>query len=295
MYDDSSEAIWQQLWEYYQMPAPSPLSQALCQLIAEYATVGADSQRMPELVTQFLNREIRYHHLVDKLSTSEALTPDDLKSLSRKRSIALRDIIERATEATTEMGAGEIARQLLLAECYQQVQEPDKAIAHLEKALTDGADEPLVHFALGYNRFHLALESFGPVVELADDSADDGDDLLTFQMACLQAVAAFERALTGQASDSEVYEWIGRILETAGFEEAAGQAFDKADDLAYSNRADGEPADAYRGLQGDSRSIRRGQKMVPITQEEIAEFGELIEGEHNISELGPKREDNEDA
>jgi len=295
MYNDSNEAIWQQLWEYYQMPAPSSLSQALCQLIAEYATVEADSQCMPELVTQFLNREVRYHHLVDKLSTSKALTTDDLKSLSRKRSIAIRDIIERATETTTEVGTGEIARQLLLAECYQQVQEPDKVVAHLEKALADGANEPLVHFALGYNRFHLALKSFGPMVELADDSADDGDDLLTFQMACLQAVSAFESALTGQASDSEVYEWIGQVLETAGFEEAAGQAFDKADDLTYSDRVDGEPVDAYRGLEGNSRSIRGGQKMGPITQEEIAEFGKLLAGKHDISELGPKREDNEDA
>ena len=131
------------------------------------------------------------------------------------------------------------------------------------------------------------------MVELTDDSTND--DLLTFQMACLQAVSAFESALTGQADDSEVYEWIGRVLETAGFEEAAGQAFDKVDDLAYSDRADGEPAAAYRGREGDARSIRRGQKMAPITQEEIAEFGELLEGKHDISELGPKREDNEEA
>ena len=293
MYDDSNEAIWQQLWEYYQMSAPSSLSQALCQLIAEYATVEADSQCMPELVTQFLNREVKYHHLVDKLRTSEALTTDDLKSLAGKRSIALRDIIERATEATIEVDTGEIARQLLLSECYQQVQEPDKVVAHLEKALADGADEPLVYFALGYNRFRLALESFGPLVELGDDS--DSNDLLTFQMACLQAVSAFENALTDQASDSEVYEWIGRVLETAGFDEAAGQAFDKADDLAYSDRADGEPDAAHRGPEGDSPSTRPGQQMGPITEEETEEFGKLLAGKHDIRELRPRREDNEEA
>ncbi len=293
MYYDSNEAIWQQLWEYYQMPAPSSLSQALCQLIAEYATVETDSQRMPELVTEFLDREVRYHRRVDRLHTSEALTTEDLKSLARKRTIALQDTIEQAKEATGEVGTGEIARQLLLAECYQQIQEPDKVVAHLEKALADSADEPLVYFALGYNRFHLALESFGPVVELGDDSANN--DLLTFQMACLQAVSAFESALTGQASDSEVYEWIGRVLETAGFEEAAGQAFDKADDLAYSDSADGEPGAAYRGPEGDALSTGWGQKMGRITQEEIEEFGQLLEGKHDISELGPEREDNEEA
>ena len=293
MYDDSNEAIWQQLWEYYQMSTPSSLSQALCQLIAEYATVEADSQCMPELVTEFLDREVRYHHQVAKLPTSEVLSPDDLKSLAGKRSIAVQDMIEQATEATIEVGAGEIARQLLLAECYRQVQEPDKVVAHLEKALADGADEPLVHFALGYNRFHLALESFGPLVEITDDSAND--DLLTFQMACLQAVSAFESALTGRASDTEVYEWIGRVLETAGFEEAAGQAFDKADDLSYSDRADSEPAAAYRGLEGDPPSTRPGQQMGPITQEEIKEFGELLAGKHDIYKLELEREDDEGA
>ncbi len=293
MYDDTNEAIWQQLWEYYQMSAPSSLSQALCQLIAEYATVEADSQRMPQLVTEFLDREVRYHRQVGKLHASEALTTEDLKSLTRKRSIAIQDMIEQAKGATVETSAGEIARQLLLAECYQQVQEPDKVVAHLEKALADGADEPLIHFALGYNRFHLALESFGPMVELTDDSTND--DLLTFQMACLQAVSAFESALTGQAGDSEVYEWIGRVLETAGFEEAAGQAFDKADDLAYSDRTDGEPAAVYHGLEGDLLSTRPGQQMGPITQEEIEEFGKLLEGKHDIYKLELEREDDEEA
>ncbi len=297
MYDDSSNAIWWQLWEYYQTPAPLLLSQALYQLIAEYATVGADNQRMPELFTRFLNHEARYYRQVGKLHSSEALTTEDLKSLAKKRSIALQDMIEQAQEATSEVGTGEIARQLLLAACYQQVQEPDKVVAHLEKALADGADEPLVYFALGYNRFHLALESFGPIVALTDHSDSANDLLLPFQMACLQAVAAFENALTGQDSDSQVYEWIGRVLETAGFEEAADQAFDKANDLAYSNNADDELADVYRGLEleDDSFSIRLSQKLGPITQEEIAEFGKLLQGKHNIYELWPNQEDNEEA
>ncbi len=293
MYDDSNEAIWQQLWEYYQMSAPSSLSQALCQLIAEYATVEADSQRIPQLVTEFLDREVRYHRQVNKLHARKALTTEDLKSLAGKRSIAIQDTIEQAKGATVEKGAGEIARQLLIAECYQQIQEPDKVVAHLEKALADGADEPLIHFALGYNRFHLALESFGPMVELADDSTNNA--LLTFQMACLQAVSAFENALTGQASDSEVYEWIGQVLETAGFGEAAGQAFDKADDLAYSDRADGGPGILYHGLESDGSSIRWGLKMGPITEEEIEEFGKSLAGKHDIYELELEHEDDEEA
>ncbi len=289
MSDDSSEAIWRQLWEYYQTPAGSSLSQALWQLIAEYATVEADNQHVAELVSEFLDREVRYHRRIGKLRSNEAPTGDDLKSLTDKRSIALQDMIEQAKVVTVGTGTGEIARQLLLAECYQQVQEPDKVIAHLEKALADGADEPLIYFALGYNRFHLALATFGPVVELTPDSADN--DLLTFQMACLQAVSAFENAITGQAGDSEIYKWIGRVLKTAGFEEAASEAFDNADDLSYTDSGDDELGILHPGLQGDEPSIRWGLKRGPITEEEIEEFGKLLAGKHDIYELELEPED----
>jgi len=284
MSDDTNEAIWRQLWEYYQTPATSSLSQALWQLIAEYATVEPDNKRMPELVSEFLDREVRYHRRIGKLRSNEAPTSDDFKSLMGKRSIAIQDVIEQAKVVTVGTGTGEIARQLLLAECYQQVQEPDKVIAHLEKALADGADEPLIYFALGYNRFHLALEGFSPVAD---------SDLLTFQMACLQAVSAFENALTGQAGDSEVYEWLGRVLETAGFEEAARQAFDNADDLSYSDRTDNEPGIVYPRPEGEEPATNWGLRVGPITPEEIEEFGKLLAGKHDIYELELEREDDE--
>jgi len=293
MYEESNEAIWRQLSEYYQMPVPSSLSQALCQLIAEYATADADSQRMSKLVMQFLNHELKYYRQVQRLQNSEGLSAEDLRSLASKRSVALQDIIEQTKQATVEVGAAEVARQLLLAECYQQAQESDKVVAHLENAVADGADEPLVQFALGYTRFHLALESFGPRVELTDHSADD--DLLTFQMACLESVSAFERALTGQASDSEVYEWIGWVLETAGFEEAAGQAFNKADDLAYSDSVDDEDVATYREPQDDLSSTGWDHKLKPITQEEIEEFGELLAGKNDVSKLMAQPEDDEEV
>ncbi len=292
MSDDSNEAIWRQLWEYYQTPAASSLSRALWQLIAEYATVEGANQDMAKLVSEFLDREVRYHHRLGKLRSSEALTSDDLKSLVSKRNTALQYMIEQAQVATVQTDTGEIARQLLLAECYQQIQQPDKVVAHLEKALADGAEDPLVYFALGYNRFRLALESFGPVAEVAFGRTDT--DLLAFQMACLQAVSAFENALTGQDSDSEVYKWIGRVLETAGFEEAATQAFDNADDLSYSDSIDDEPDVIQPGPEGKESASTWAVEMGPITPEEIEEFGRLLAaGKHDIYELKLEREDDE--
>jgi len=285
MSEDSNETIWQHLSQYYQMADSSPLSQALCQLIAEYATDDDELQSIPQLLAKFLSRELKYHHQVQKLHDRKTLTAVELKSVAGKRGIALRDTIENAKNATVETASGEIARQLLLAECYHQIQQPDKVIAHLEKAIEDGAEDPVVYFALGYNRYHLAIESFPAVPQIAEHSS--GAELVSFQRACLQAVSAFEKALTGYQSDSEVYEWIGRVLKAAGFEETAGQAFDKADDLAYSDRVDDELAAAYYALAEDPPLAKSRQQMGPITQEEIDDFVQLLEGSHDISELWP--------
>jgi len=283
MSEHSHDSVWRQLESYYQTSDPAPLTRALCQLMAEYATEQGESRQMAQLVTIFLSREIRYHRQVERLRDREELRAADLKSLAGKRSIALQDMIEQTKQTPAQTSKSEIARQLLLAECYYQVQEPDKVVAHLENALADGAEEPVVYFALGYNRYRLALESFEPVVEIIDSGPRS--DLLSFQRNCLQAVSAFENALTGHSSDSEVYEWIGRVLETAGFEEAAHEAFDKADDLAYSDDGLGSPGPA--GASVSRSPTEQAAHREPITKEEIEQFGRQLEGSHDIAELSP--------
>jgi len=277
MPEDSNEAIWHLLSQYYQMPAPSPLSQAMCQLIAEYAT-GDDTHYMPQLLAKFLNRELRYHRQVQEFPNREMLSAADIKSLAGKRGIALRDIIEQTKGAAVETDSDEIARQLLLAECYQQIQQPDKVVAHLENAIENGAEDPVVYFALGYNRYRLAIESFAKVLQIAGHNSDA--QLISFQKACLHAVSAFENALTGHRSDGEVYEWIGRVLKAAGFEDAGDKAFDKADDLAYSE------ATGY-DLAGSETSEEWAQQLGPITQEEIDQFAELLKRSRDVAELLP--------
>jgi tetratricopeptide (TPR) repeat protein len=278
MPEDSDEAIWHYLSQYYQMPAPSPISQALCQLIAEYATGDDDTHSMPQLLAKFLSRELRYHRQVQELPDREMLRAADLKSLAGKRGIALRDMIEQAESTAVETHSGEIARQLLLAECYQHIQQPDKVVAHLETAVEDGAEDPVVYFALGYNRYRLAIESFAEVPPIAEHNS--GVQIVSFQRACLQAVSAFENALTGHQSDGEVYEWIARVLKAAGFEDTADEAFDKADDLAYIDKAD----EVVAGLWA---AEGWGQQPGSITQEEIDEFAELLKQSHDITELLP--------
>ncbi len=261
----------------------------MCQLIAEYAT-GDDTHYMPQLLAKFLNRELRYHRQVQEFPNREMLSAADIKSLAGKRGIALRDIIEQTKGAAVETDSDEIARQLLLAECYQQIQQPDKVVcyqqiqqpdkvvAHLENAIENGAEEPVVYFALGYNRYRLAIESFAKVLQIAGHNSDA--QLISFQKACLHAVSAFENALTGHRSDGEVYEWIGRVLKAAGFEDAGDKAFDKADDLAYSE------ATGY-DLAGSETSEEWAQQLGPITQEEIDQFAELLKRSRDVAELLP--------
>ena len=103
-----------------------------------------------------------------------------------------------------------------------------------------GADHPLVQFALGYNRFELANQAFTAL------DPDSGETLVLdedrYRLACLNAVNAFQQGLTGEAFDGQLHWWIGRVLEAAGFGDAAqaslrqaaetiGAGYDAADEV----------------------------------------------------------------
>ncbi len=284
MLDSNDEAIWRHMREFAEMHTPSAFSQAFYELMAEYATVPTDAEASRSLLARFLDHEVRYYRQIERFRTKETVTVADLQSLAGKRHISLCDLIDAAKQApgatTTK---GEIARQLLLAECYYHIEEPEKAVAHLEQAVASGADDPLVHFALGYNRYRLAVESLGSPQERAP--LGSSADLINFQLACLQAVAAFENALTGQDSDGEVYHWIGQALETAGFEQAAAQAFDKAEDLTYIEYHDSDPELGGPHWDDDGPADADSEQHRPITEAEIRQVRELLKEPHDISEL----------
>ena len=287
MPDSSDEQIWLHLEEYGDMPTASLFSRAFYQLMAEYAIHSADTEASRELLAKFLNREVRYHRRVARFTDAEAVPLEDLQSVAGKRIIALHDLIEQAKVALSQTAAGEITRQLLLAECYYHIEEPDKAVAHLEIALKDGADDSLIHFALGYNRYRLAVHSLDVITTSTERPHCD----VSFPTACLQAVSAFEDALTGEGSDRQVYQWIGHVLETAGFDEAASHAFEKAEgflpvesdspDLGFPVPEGNDYPSSRRELSGPT----------PITDAEVERVRELLKRPHEASELWPEDED----
>lgn len=283
MLDSSDEAIWGHVREFTEMHTPSAFSQAFYRLMAEYATVTTDTEASRSLLVRFLDREVRYYRQIERFRTKETVTVADLQSLAGKRHIGLCELIDAAKETPSATDKGEIARQLLLAECHYHTEEPEKAVAHLERAVARGADDPLVHFALGYNRYRLAVEGLGSPGEHA--RLDSSADPMNFQLACLQAVAAFEDALTGQDSDSEVYHWIGRALQTAGFEQAAAQAFDKAEDLAYVEYDDSDPGLGGLHWDDDGPAGLDSEQQRPISEAEVRQVRELLKGPHDISDL----------
>ena len=279
------EAMWRRLSEYHEMSTSSAFSQAFCWLIAEYVAQDGPAHAVGELFTKFLSREVRYCREVERLRTREALNGEDIQSLGAKRSIALLDIVEQARVVSAASAEGEIARQLLLAECYYRMQKPGPVIGHLERALAEGADDPLVHFALGCNRYYQALASLGNSTEAVEDKGHDGA-IADFQLSCLQAVSAFEKALTGEDSDGEVHEWIGQMLQAAGFGEAAARAFDKAAELAHTigdnDESDLTPPDTDR----PGRLLTPG--LGPITEAEIEQVGDLFRQRHEPTDVWPE-------
>lgn len=280
----NDESIWDYLRKLNEIPTPSPFSQAFSQLMAQYATKSAGAKVSRKLISTFLNREIRYYRQVEQFRHKETPTVADLRSVAGKRRIALCDLIDRANQAGSETTEGEIARQLLLAECYHHIEKPEKVVAHLERALEDGADDPLVYFALGYNRLHLAMESFGPT--LTHPEAIAPDEQISMQAICLEAVSAFENALTGTESDGQVYYWIGRALEAAGFDEAAAEAFDKVEEFEYNEEEDrGSLSEEISGFSDQTEPDAVSQE--PITEVEIEQFGELLQEPIDISALWP--------
>ncbi len=280
----NDQTIEHYLSQLAQLPTVSPFCQALYQLIGQYVCPkGSPVGDMGDLFVRFLTREVRYHRQLDKISGSG---PDvsDRQSLAEKRHIGLELSAEEAQSVHCSLPQEEIARQLLLAECYYHTYRPAQVVAHLEAAAQRDPDQPLIQFALGYNRYILALEAFASPTAESDEAVTV--DYMSFQRACLQAAAALEKVLAGHENDRYIYQWIGRILATAGFPDAAQEAFVQAEATDYNrlrntNREDDWPANT------ESAGQQASGQLPPITQAEIDQATQLLRQSLPIEDLWP--------
>jgi len=285
MRDNRDEVIQQRLRELALMPSVSPFCKTLYQLIAEYAHPASSwDHGIDSLFARFLSIELRYHGQLARFSQRQDIRSGDLQSLTDKRQIGLELVAEEAHNTSCQSREEEIARQLILAECYYHTHKTDKVVAHLEAATEEDRDEPLIQFALGYNRYVLALQAFVRPAEQPGKRLTTS--YLNFQIACLQAASTFAKVLTGSESDAEVYHWIGTVLATAGFPQAAEEAFAQAEAVE-----DGESDEVGLQDDGDLTSEFVSGQLPPglpsITQAEIDEFTELLKDPPPIGDSWP--------
>jgi hypothetical protein len=254
-------------------------------LIAEFLFgESRASQGIRLRFAEFLEVVERYHRALETFATEEQVTLGNVRSAAEKRDIGLRVLLEQIAVDATD-GEPEVGRLLLSAECYYQLAMVDRVVERLETAVSSGADHPLVHFALGYNRFELATHAFTRYnAEAGTREVDDED---RFRLACLSAVSAFQDGLRGEAFDGQLHWWIGNVLRAAGFEDAAEASFEKSqeifdatDRLDIDEDAFGPGIDISAEYEYDL--LREGG---PITEDEIRRAGLLLRRSYSQSDL----------
>lgn len=234
---------------------------------------------------EFLDVIDRYHRALDVFTVEEQVTLGNVRSAAQKRDIGLRVLLEQLGVDETR-GEAEIGRLLLSAECYYQLGAVERVVEKLERAVEAGADHPLAHFALGYNRYELATQAFTRYDSGTGERVVHDED--RFRLACLSAVTAMQDGLIGSGFDGHLHWWIGNILEAAGFGEAARASFKKSAEIARDVEAweDAEDAAFILGLEiEDDFEYDLITDSEPISEDEVQQAAYLLRLSYTQSEI----------
>ncbi len=260
-------------------------SRTFYRLTTRLVTMAEEQQGIRIALAGLLDVELRYHRELSALTERQAVGFADLQAAGERRRIGLNAVRQYATRLDGLDTLGAASRELVLAECGYHLRRTAEVVAALEQVVRLGVDQSLIQFALGYNRYLLALETC--------TEASAGDDQLVvhdpvgFRVQCLRAVGALEDGLQGTELDGQLYWWIGVILEAAGLTEAAQDAYDKSaghlDPHAW--------ADAF-----DADGSRSGREDAPVPQaisdEEVWQAGQVLQGTFDPSALlGPEHDE----
>lgn len=256
----------------------SAFSQFYCELVAARLDAeGLECAGLERAFATHLERELRYHLRLRNFSEGYRVHVGDRASLEDKRDVALHDTVDVLESMPTAGESLEATRRLMLAECCYHLSLFDRVVAHLEAAIGLGADDPLIHFALGHNRFVLAEQVFTIAEE--ETGGRFVFDPRNYRATLLEAVSAFERGLTGGVMDRHLYWWIGTCLEQAGFEAAAQDAFSHADGVT------GEPDAADVSLVEGQHSDVTREALPRISTEEVRRAGELLKRPYSVTDV----------
>ncbi|MHB8997708.1 MAG: hypothetical protein ACYC63_20880 [Armatimonadota bacterium] len=226
MHDTSDQAIRQRLAELGAYSTFAPFSRSYYGLIAEFVNAISEYSGVRVALAGLLDVELRHHRDMALLADRSFVAVADLQGLSERHRIGLESVLELAEKVPVTGVFPAAARKLILAQCYYHLRHMDEVVEALEEVVALGVHQPLVHFALGYSRYVLALEDCSRESHFPDDMTMP--DSQSFQMRCLHAVGALEDGLSGGDFDIQLYWWMGVILEAAGLTEAAQHAYDKS-------------------------------------------------------------------
>jgi hypothetical protein len=264
----------------------STFSIAYYDAIAEYvAGGGRPAQGLRLRLVEFLDVMEQYHRALAVFSVENQVTLGNVRSAAQKRDIGLRLLLEQLQVDRTR-GEVEIARLLLVAECYYQIALHERVVETLDLAVQAGADHPMVCFALGYNRYELAMRTFTRYDDVSGELVVHDED--RFRLACLASVSSLQDGLTGGRLDGHLHWWIGNILEAAGFGEAAGASFARARELEENAKfvEELEEAAILLSLEIDTEyEDEAGGKAGPISEDEVDQAGLLLRLSYTQSEI----------
>ena len=189
--------------------------------VDELLEAGGLRNQVGRAFAELLHAEIEYHRELESLLWRQTFDTALLALVNRRRHELLKSYLERLAAARPSSAAMRGVRDLALARCYLGLGYLEEAAAWLEAAAADGVGSPLLFLALGHTRYQEALVKHARTCEL------NAVEWLSFQMACLGAVRCFQAGL-GKGLDGQLYWWIGAVLEAAGFQKAAEEAYDRA-------------------------------------------------------------------
>lgn len=260
-------------------------SRTFYRLTARLVTMADEQHGVRIALAGLLDVELRYHRELRVLAERQEVTLGDLQAAGERHRIGLNAVHQYAQRLERSDTLGQASRDLVLAECCYHLRRTEEVVAALERVVRRGVNQPLIQFALGYNRYLLALETCTEPTAGTDELALQ--DPVSFRVQCLRAVGALEDGLQGTELDAQLYWWIGLVLEAAGLTEAAQDAYDKAaDQLQTPPQSDDDGGD-----EGWS-----GRQDVPVSQaisdEEVWQAGRALQGPFDpASLLGPEQDE----
>lgn len=279
MFDASDQGICARLDELDTLDTVSSFCRAFYRLMARLLIAIPLVEPVRLALAGLIDVELRHHGELKRLAAQEEVSIADLRTAGERRRIGLQTVLDYANRMAPTDVFATVVQQLVAAECNYHLRRTADVIAALERVVELGVDQPLVQFALGYNRYVLALEMYTEPSEHEDEVVVV--DPLSFQVQCLQAVSALEEGLYEGEFDIQLYWWMGVILDAAGLTEAAQDAYDKSVvrlAAKHDSEADDdvEPPDA--------------KEDAAITEAEVRMASELLKGRFDRSEimgLGP--------